>query len=48
MKIYITARGQYQVQNADNYCTACFDSLLDANSFIRSQGNTPIYTWFNN
>jgi len=45
MKIYITSRGLYQVQNSDNYCLNCFDNLIQANSFVRSQGFAPIYTW---
>ena len=35
MKVYITASGLYQVQNANNYSVACFDSLVKANVFIR-------------
>lgn len=47
MKVYITARGLYQVQNANNYSLACFDSLVNANAFIRENGQIPVYTWFN-
>ena len=47
MKVYITARGLYQVQNANGYALHCFDTLVNANSFIRSQNEVPVYTWFN-
>lgn len=47
MKVYITARGLYQVQSATNYSLACFDSLVDANAYIRERGEIPVYTWFN-
>ena len=47
MKVYITARGLYQVQNSKGYSLNTFDTLLNANSFVRSQGFAPEYTWFN-
>lgn len=48
MKVYITAQAQYQVQNAENYCVACFPTLLQANCYIRQHGAQPIYTWITN
>lgn len=47
MKVYITARGLYQVQDSKGYSLNTFDTLLNANSFIRSQNEVPVYTWFN-
>ena len=47
MKVFITARGMYQVQNVGGYALNQFTSLSQANSFIRQQGQTPIYTWIN-
>ena len=44
MKVYITARALYAVET-NRYIIATFASLLQANSFIRQQGSSPIYTW---
>lgn len=44
MKVYITARGVYQVQH-DGYSLATFNTLLQANCYIRSRGACPVYTW---
>lgn len=47
MKVYITARALYAVQNPNDYTLVTFPNLLQANSFVRSQGMQPEYTWFN-
>ena len=46
MSVYITARGQYAVET-EGYIVVCFASLVDANAYIREQGQEPVYTWFN-
>lgn len=38
MKVYIKARGLYQVQDSKGYSLNTFESLLQANSYIREQG----------
>jgi hypothetical protein len=46
MKVYITARALYAVETKDRTLVT-FNTLINANSFIRSQNEVPVYTWFN-
>lgn len=47
MKVFLTARGLYQVQDSKGYALEQFGSLLQANAFVRGKGFAPEYTWFN-